>query len=128
MSRKKTETLRKLNVRHQRMRSRTEHMRTANRLGFCLLIIAVCVAVPVTALPALNKVKADNAHYETHWLGLVQEAADAKDYANRDYRAIQQDSRYLEIKARERLSWSKPGERILVFPKIEKDKTKQRVQ
>ena len=117
MNRKRKETLRKLHVRHQRMRSRTEHMRTANRLGVCLLLIAVCIAVPVSALPSLNKVKEIEQAYETEWMDKVQVAADAKDFANREHRAIQQDPSYLEIKARERLRWSKPDERILVFPK-----------
>ncbi len=117
MNSKKTETLRKLNVRHQRMRLRTEHMRTANRLGICLLFIAVCIAVPVSALPSLNKVKETEHTYQTFWMDKVQVAAAAKDFASRVHRAIQQDPAYLEIKARERLRWSKPGERILIFEK-----------
>ena len=58
-------------------------------------------------------------HLNAHWAGEVSKAIDGKDKANREYRAIEQDPRYLEIKARERLHWSKPGERIFVFPAVE---------
>lgn len=117
MKNKSIELSRKLHVRDRRMRSRTEQMRTANRLGACFLLIIVCVAVPISALPSLNNVKKIEYTYETKWMDKVQEAAEAKDFANREHRAIQQDPLYLEIKARERLAWSKDGERILVFPK-----------
>ena len=120
MSHKQPETLRRLNVRHQRMRSRTEHMRTANRLGICTLVIVMSVILPITALPLLKNADTNEAHLNTHWASEVRKAIDSKDQAYREYRAVEQDPRYLEIKARERLHWSKPGERIFVFP-TEKD-------
>jgi len=119
MSHKQPATLRKLNVRHQRMRSRTEHMRTANRFGICTLVIAMSVILPVTAIPRLKNADKKEAHLNTHWASEVRKAIDAKDQAHREYRAVEQDPRYLEIKARERLHWSKPDETIFVFPATE---------
>lgn len=116
MSYKQPETLRKLNVRDQRMRSRTENMRTANRLGICTLVIVMSVILPITALPSLKDADKKEAHLNTYWAAEVRNAIDAKDQVYREYRAVEQDPRYLEIKARERLHWSKPGERIFVFP------------
>ena len=116
MSHKQPETLRKLNVRDQRIRSRTEHMRTANRLGICTLVIVMSVILPITALPRLKSAEKKEVHLNTHWAGEIRKAIDAKDQAFREYRAVEQDPRYLEIKARERLHWSKEGETIFVFP------------
>ena len=116
MSHKRPETLRKLNVHHQRMRSRTEHMRTANRLGICTLVIVMSVILPITALPRLKSADKREAHLNTYWAGEVSSAIDTKDKAYREYRAVEQDPRYLEIKARERLHWSHAGETIFVFP------------
>jgi len=116
MSQKDIKQLRKLNVRHKRLRSRNEQMNTVNRLAFCVLIIALCVILPVTALPSLTKSDALEKTYHTEWKEKLRAATEAKDSADREYRAIQQDPRYLEIKARERIKWSKPKERILIFP------------
>ncbi len=116
MSQKDTDQLRKLYVRHQRLRTRNAQMNTVNRLAFCLLIIVLCAILPVTALPSLSDADEMEESYNTEWQEKLRIASEAKDSADREYRAIQQDPRYLEIKARERLKWSKPGERILVFP------------
>ena len=116
MSHEDTDKLRKLYVRHQRLRTRNAQMNTVNRLAFCLLVIALCAILPVTALPSLSKSDELEETYNTVWKEKLRIAAEAKDSADREHRAIQQDPRYLEIKARERLKWSKPGERILVFP------------
>ncbi|MGJ8656770.1 MAG: hypothetical protein ACSHX6_09980 [Akkermansiaceae bacterium] len=116
MSQKDTDQLRKLYVRHQRLRTRNAQMNTVNRLAFCLLVVALCAILPVTALPSLSQSDELEETYNTVWQEKLRIAAEAKDSADREHRAIQQDPRYLEIKARERLKWSKPGERILVFP------------
>jgi len=116
MIQKDTDQLRKLYVRHQRLRTRNAQMNTVNRLAICLLIIALCAILPVTALPSLSESDELEETYHTVWKEKLKVAAEAKDSADREHRAIQQDPRYLEIKARERLKWSKPGERILVFP------------
>lgn len=119
MSQRDTDKLRKLYVRHQRLRTRNAQMSMVNRLAVCLLIIVLCAILPVTALPSLSESDKLEEVYETEWKQKLKVAAEAKDNADREYRAIQQDPRYLEIKARERLKWSKPGERILVFPEYE---------
>ncbi len=118
MSRKDPDKLRKLHVRHTRLRKRNAQMSTVNRLAFCILVIALCAVIPVTALPALEKSKVLEETYHTEWQDKLRIAAEAKDSSDREHRAIQQDPRYLEIKARERLKWSKRGERILVFPEF----------
>ncbi len=116
MNRKKTDKMRKLYVRDRRMRSRTERIRSANRVALCLLILAVCLAIPVSALPLLAKRKAAEKHFQEHWQEKIRIAAEAKDQIDREYKAIESDPHYLEIKARERLRWSKPGEKIMIFP------------
>jgi hypothetical protein len=116
MSKKNTNQLRKLYVRHQRLRTRNAQMNTVNRIAFCLLVLALCAILPVTALPSLSEADEREEVYQTEWKEKLRIATEAKDSAEREHRAIQQDPRYLEIKARERLKWSKPGERILVFP------------
>jgi len=116
MSHKDPDQLRKLYVRHTRLRNRNAQMNTVNRLAFCLLVIVLCAILPVTALPSLSKSDELEETYNTVWIEKLRVAAEAKDSVDREHRAIQQDPRYLEIKARERLKWSKPGERILVFP------------
>ena len=84
-----------------------------------MLVIVLSVVLPVTAIPKLNESSKREGHLKTHWSKEVQKATDAKDQAYRKYRAIEQDPRYLEIMARERLHWSKPGERVFVFPEME---------
>jgi cell division protein FtsB len=116
MTKKNTDQLRKLYVRDQRLRNRNERLNTLNRLAFCLLVIALCAILPVTALPSLEEADKLEETFQTEWQAKLKEATEAKDNAEREYRALQQDPRFLEIKARERLKWSKPGERILVFP------------
>jgi len=74
------------------------------------------VILPVTAIPRLKNADEKEAYLNTYWVSEVRKAMDSKDQAYREYRAVEQDPRYLEIKARERLHWSKPGERIFVFP------------
>ncbi len=108
-------------VRHQRLRARNAQMAMINRIALCLLIIVVCAILPVTALPSLAESDSLEDTYHGEWMDKLKVATDAKDSADREYRAIQQDPRYLEIKARERLKWSKPGERILVFPPYSPD-------
>jgi cell division protein FtsB len=121
MTKKNTDQLRKLYVRDQRLRNRNAKLSTLNRLAFCLLIIALCAILPVTALPSLSEADELEETFQTEWQEKLKEATEAKDNAEREYRALQQDPRFLEIKARERLKWSKPGERILVFPEYTED-------
>ena len=116
MSHRDKDQLRKLYVRHQRLRTRNAQMNTVNRVAVCLLVIALCAILPVTALPSLSESDELEETYQTEWKQKLKLAAEAKDSADREHRAIEQDPRYLEIKARERLKWSKPGERVLVFP------------
>jgi len=95
MSRKNTEEIRKLHVRHQRLRKRNAQMSTVNRLAFCILVIALCAIIPVTALPSLKKSDQLEEVYQTEWKEKLRIAAEAKDSADREHRAIQQDPRYL---------------------------------
>ena len=117
MSHKDTDQLRKLYVRHQRLRTRNAQMNTVNRLAFCLLVLVLCAILPVTALPSLSESDELEETYHTVWKEKLRVAAEAKDSADREHRAIQQDPRFFEVKARERLKYSKKGERILIFPK-----------
>jgi len=120
MRRNKPVNQRKLHVRHQRMRSRTEHMRKANRMTLCLLVVALCLILPVTALPQLKLANEQEAEFESHWKDKVALATEALDNEHREKKAIEQDPSFLEYMARERLGWSKKGESIFVFPDTEK--------
>jgi len=96
MSHRKPEVLRKLYVRDKRIRARGVNMVNANRLFACLLVIALSVLLPVAALPRLKSANENEEYLNTHWAAEVRKAVDAKDQASREYRAIEQDPRYLE--------------------------------
>lgn len=102
------------------MRSRTEHMRTANRMTLCLLVIALCLILPVTALPQLKLANEQEEELNHYWKNEVTKASEAFANEEREKKAIERDPTFLEYMARERLGWSKKGEFIFVFPDSDK--------
>ena len=94
-----------------RMRARTERMNTGVRLAFCGLVLTASAAFLVSALKPyreLNVLRSNLVEVE------VQEAAviDRKDAKERELSAIEEDPAYLELIARDRLNYHKPGEHI----------------
>ena len=95
-----------------RMRARTEKMHSGVRLAFCGLILTACSAFLVAALQPyrhLGNMRADLADV------MEQEAdvLDRKDAKQRELHAIETDPSYLEIIARDRLNYYKPGEHVI---------------
>ncbi|MFK7910738.1 MAG: septum formation initiator family protein [Akkermansiaceae bacterium] len=94
-----------------RMRARTEKMKTGVRLAFCGLALTACSAFLVAALKPyrdlgdMRKDLSDVVDQET----AVIERKDAKE---RELHAIETDPSYLEIIARDRLNYYKPGEHV----------------
>ncbi|GAA5496116.1 Septum formation initiator [Rubritalea squalenifaciens DSM 18772] len=96
------------------MRARTEKMRKLNQFTFCLFIAAVCAGVIVSRLPHfkdLEKMEMELAEVKSHEADVLSR----KDQHEREYRALEQDPHFLEIKARDRLDLYKPGEVIFRF-------------
>ena len=93
------------------MRARTERMNTGVRLAFCGLVLTACAAFLVSALKPyrdLGAMRADLADV----LERESEVIDRKDAKERELHAIETDPGYLEIIARDRLNYYKPGEHI----------------
>ena len=93
------------------MRARTERMNTGVRLAFCGLVLTACTAFLVSALKPyrdLGTMRTDLADV------LERESAviDRKDAKERELNAIETDPSYLEIIARDRLNYYKPGEHV----------------
>jgi cell division protein FtsB len=81
------------------------------RFGFCVLVLMGCSAFMVAALPhqrKLEKMKLDLAEVQAEESAIVEQV-DAK---NRELKAIESDTRYREIIARDRLNYYEPGEHI----------------
>lgn len=96
---------------YNKMLARTERLNAGVRLAFCGLVLTGCVAFLVAALPhqrKLEKLRVDLAEArETE-----QSVIERKDAKERELRAIEKDPDYLEIIARDRLNYYKPGEHI----------------
>ena len=96
---------------YNKMRARTEKLNTGVRLAFCGLGLMLCVAFMVAALQPykeLNKMKAELSEVQAHETGVIE----SKDAKVRELRAVEEDPAYLEIIARDRLDYYKPGEQI----------------
>lgn len=101
----------RLDKRYSKMHARTERMHAGVRLGFCVLVLMGCSAFMVAALPHHRKLEEMEANLaEVHASeSKVVERVDAKD---RELRAIETDSEYRELIARDRLDYYVPGEHI----------------
>ena len=101
----------RLDNRSAKMHARTERMHTGVRFGVCVLALMGCAAFMVAMLPEyrkLEKLKIDLAEVH-HMESDVVSRVDAKD---REHRAIESDSEYRELIARDRLNYYKPGEHV----------------
>jgi len=96
---------------YNKMRARTERINSSVRLAFCGLALTACCAFLAAALPhqkKLEKLNVDLAEVQAAELSVI----DRKDAKERELRAIEDDPNYLELIARDRLNYYKPGEHI----------------
>lgn len=101
----------RIDSRYNKMHARTERLHTGVRLGGCLLVLMLCSAFMVAGLPeqrTLEKMKVDLT--EVH--GAEQHVIERVDAKERELNAIESDSQYREIIARDRLNYYKPGEHV----------------
>ena len=94
-----------------RMRVRTQRMNAGVRLAFCGLVLTACCAFLAAALKPyrdLGDMRADLAEVMTQEKSVI----DRKDSKERELRAIEEDPAYLELIARDRLNYYKPGEHV----------------
>ena len=96
---------------YNKMKARTERIDTGVRFAMCCLALAACAAFLVAALQPyrkLDKMRKDLAEVQLQEVATV----DRKDAKAREYRAIEKDPAYLELIARDRLNYYKPGEHV----------------
>lgn len=96
---------------YNKVKARTEKMNASVRLAVCMLAFTACLAFVVAALQPyreLNRLKADLADVQSLEAGV----AGRKDAKERELRAVKGDKRYLEIIARDRLNYYRPGEHV----------------
>lgn len=101
------------------MRARTRFLRNCNILAFYLVAFLIAGVVGAKCLPEYNKLREQErklAEIQEQEL-MVQEEADQQ---LREYRALEQDSSFLEIYGRDRLDYYKPGERVFRFSREDK--------
>ncbi|WP_018969103.1 septum formation initiator family protein [Rubritalea marina] len=101
-----------------RMRSRTRFLRNCNVLAIYAVSLLIAGVVLAKCLPEYNKLldqKDQLSGIQSHEQ-LVQEQADQQ---LREYRALEQDSSFLEIYGRDRLDYYKEGERVFRFSREE---------
>lgn len=99
---------------NRKMCARTHRMRQVNLVIFYFLVMLICSVTVVTALPQfkqLEKMEGELSEVQQH----EQRAKDRQDQQFREYKALEQDSEFLEIIARDRLDLYREGETIFRF-------------
>jgi len=96
---------------YNKVRARTDRMNTSVRLAFCILILMGCMAFIATALQPYRKLNGMRADLSEVVLQEV-DVIGRKDAKERELRAIEEDPKYLELIARDRLNFYEPGERV----------------
>lgn len=96
---------------YNKVKARTEKMNTGVRLALCVLVLTATVAFMVAALQPfreLTRLRAELSEVQSLEMAVI-DRVDAKE---REYRAIEGDSKYLELIARDRLNYYKEGEHV----------------
>jgi cell division protein FtsB len=96
---------------YNKVRARTERMNVGVRFALCSLTLMGCCAFMVATLQPYRKLgvmRSDLAEVNAQEM-VVIERMDAKE---RELRAIEDDPKYLELIARDRLNYYKPGEHV----------------
>ncbi len=101
-------------VKLSRLEARTRFVQGASRLVFVAFCLSVGFVVVATAFPQRRALEDLEQK-----LVAVRERENAvladRDHHEIEYRALREDPAYLEIHARDRLDYYKPGERVLKF-------------
>ena len=98
-------------VGYNKVRVRTERMNASVRLAFCILVLMGCLAFVATALQPFRELKRKEAAL-SEVIEKEEVVIQRKDAKQRELSAIVNDPKYLEIIARDRLNYYKPGEQI----------------
>ncbi len=96
---------------YNKVRARTERMNTGVRVALCCLAFTACCAFMVAALQPyrkLDRMHSDLAEVQAQEMAVIER----KDAKERELRAIEEDPKYLELIARDRLNYYKPGEHV----------------
>jgi cell division protein FtsB len=86
-------------------------MNTSVRLAFCILVLMGCFAFLATALTPYRELQASEKALSLV-VGKENVVIESKDAKQRELNAILHDPHYLEIIARDRLNYYKPGEEV----------------
>lgn len=96
---------------YNKVRARTEKMNASVRLALCALALTAAVAFMVAALQPyreLTRMRGGLSEVQHQEMAVIER----KDNKERELRAIEEDPKYLELIARDRLDYYKPGEHI----------------
>lgn len=114
MAHKRTSQPKGRRTKDRQMCARTEKLRSLNRYAFYLFVLLGCGLVIASSWPQFEHLKEMEVELaETKRMEIA--ALEQKDQKFREYRAVEQDPKYLEIIARDRLDLKKQGERVFRF-------------
>lgn len=97
-----------------RLEARTRFIKGAGQLAFVGFCVSVGFVVVATAFPqrrSLEKLEANLVIAKKREDTVLAE----REYHQIEYRALREDPEFLEIHARDRLGYSREGERVLKF-------------
>ncbi len=95
-----------------KIEARTEWIRSLNRSVVSVMALGVGVVVVASAVPERKRLSA----METELRETIAREAEARAERDADavhYQALKDDPQYLEERARDRLDYCRPGERVL---------------
>lgn len=94
-----------------RLQAQTRVIRVFNSVILCLFGLSLGLVAVATALPQRRKLDEKEQEYARY---LQRERAEValKEDKQAAYEALREDREYLEIHARDRLNWHRPGEKI----------------
>ncbi|MBT8036190.1 MAG: septum formation initiator family protein [Verrucomicrobiae bacterium] len=96
---------------YNKVRVRTDRINAGVRFALCCLAFTACCAFMTAALQPyreLDKMRQDFSEVQAQERSVIER----KDAKERELRAIEEDSEYLELIARDRLNYYKPGEHV----------------
>ncbi|MDG1357936.1 MAG: septum formation initiator family protein, partial [Akkermansiaceae bacterium] len=96
---------------YNKVRARTERMNVSVRLAFCILVLMGCFAFVATTLQPYRKLKKMEVVLN-EVVDKENAVIEQKDAKQRELTAILNEPQYLEMIARDRLNYYKPGERV----------------
>lgn len=95
-----------------RIEARIRVLRMLNRLAFTALCLALGFLAVATAIPQRRNLIALEGNL-AHARELEQETLAEKEFRTIEQQALRHDPAFLELHARDRLDYHRPGERIL---------------